>query len=49
MKKIQKEIEAKNFKQFSKELKEKGIQIQGNSVKIHIGKKICGCKKGAYT
>ncbi|MDO4599271.1 MAG: sporulation protein YqfD [[Ruminococcus] gnavus] len=30
---------SENFKQFSREFKEKGIQIQENSVKIHIGKK----------
>lgn len=30
---------SENFKQFSREFEEKGVQIQENSVKIHIGKK----------
>ena len=41
---IQKKL-SENFKQFSKELKEKGIQIQGNSVKNTHRQKICGCKR----
>ena len=44
---IQKKL-SENFKQFSKELKEKGIQIQGNSVKIHIGKKSAVAKGSLY-
>ena len=44
---IQKKL-SENFKQFSKELKEKGIQIQENSVKIHIGKKSAVAKGSLY-
>ena len=36
------------FYAYAKELKEKGIQIQGNSVKIHIGKKSAVAKGSLY-
>lgn len=44
---IQKKL-SENFKQFSKEFEEKGIQIQENSVKIHIGEKSAVAKGTLY-
>ena len=35
---------SENFEQFSKELQEKGIQIRGNSVKIHISQNSASAK-----
>ena len=39
---------SENFEQFSDEFEEKGIQIQENSVKIHIGEKSAVAKGTLY-
>ena len=46
-KEIQKKL-SENFEQFSDEFEEKGIQIQENSVKIHIGEKSAVAKGTLY-